>query len=201
MKLVTKFSRKDLYSIPNILCYIRFLLIPVFVVTYIRASGPKGYIQAATVVFLSGLTDFLDGFIARKFNMITELGKLIDPLADKLTQASLIFVLVVKVKWMFLLLILFVIMQLFLLVAGLVMLKKGTKLNGAKWFGKVSTTVFYATMLGLVAVPTLSQKVTNGLLLVCGAFLLLSFLMYINEYVLMYHSLKAKEAKENIEEH
>lgn len=195
MKLVTRFSRKDLYSIPNILCYIRFLLIPVFVVTYIRASDPKGYIQAATVVFLSGLTDFLDGFIARKFNMITELGKLIDPLADKLTQASLIFVLVVKVRWMFLLLILFVIMQLFLLVAGLVMLKKGTKLNGAKWFGKVSTTVFYATMLGLVAIPTLSQKVTNGLLLVCGAFLLLSFLMYINEYVLMYHSLKGKEAK------
>jgi cardiolipin synthase len=196
MKLVAKFSKKDLWSIPNILCYIRFLLVPVFVITYIRANEPKGYIQAATVVFLSGLTDFLDGFIARKFNMITELGKLIDPLADKLTQASLIFVLVVKIKWMFLLLILFVIMQLFLLVAGLVMLKKGTKLNGAKWFGKVSTTVFYATMLGLVAIPTLSQKVTNGLLLVCGAFLLLSFLMYINEYVIMYHSLKGKATKE-----
>jgi cardiolipin synthase len=196
MKLVAKFSRKDLWSIPNILCYIRFLLVPVFVITYIRANEPKGYIQAATVVFLSGLTDFLDGFIARKFNMITELGKLIDPLADKLTQASLIFVLVVKIRWMFLLLILFVMMQLFLLVAGLVMLKKGTKLNGAKWFGKVSTTVFYATMLGLVAVPTLSQKVTNGLLLVCGTFLLLSFLMYINEYVIMYHSLKAKATKE-----
>lgn len=196
MKLVAKFSRKDLWSIPNILCYIRFLLVPVFVITYIRANEPKGYIQAATVVFLSGLTDFLDGFIARKFNMITELGKLIDPLADKLTQASLIFVLVVKIRWMFLLLILFVMMQLFLLVAGLVMLKKGTKLNGAKWFGKVSTTVFYATMLGLVAVPTLSQKVTNGLLLVCGTFLLLSFLMYINEYVIMYHALKAKATKE-----
>lgn len=195
MKIVTKFSKRDLWSIPNILCYIRFLLIPVFVVTYIRASEPKGYIQAATVVFFSGLTDFLDGFIARRWNMITELGKLIDPLADKLTQASLIFVLAVKIKWMFLLLILFVIMQLFLLVAGLVMLKKGTKLNGAKWFGKVSTTVFYATMLSLVAVPTLSNKLTNGLLLVCGAFLLLSFLMYINEYVIMYHNLKMKEDK------
>ncbi len=195
MKLVTRFSRKDLWSIPNILCYIRFLLIPVFIITYIRANDSKGYIQAATVVFFSGLTDFLDGFIARKFDMVTELGKLIDPLADKLTQASLIFVLVVKIKWMFLLLILFVIMQLFMLVAGLVMLKKGTKLNGAKWFGKVSTTVFYATMLGLVAVPTLSLNMTNGLLLVCGAFLLLSFLMYINEYVRMYRSLKVKQQK------
>lgn len=193
MKLVTKFSKKDLWSIPNILCYIRFLLIPVFVVTYIRADEPKQYIQAATVVFLSGLTDFLDGFIARRFDMVTELGKIIDPLADKLTQASLIFILVVKIKWMFLLLILFVVMQLFLLVAGIVMLKKGTKLNGAKWFGKVSTTVFYATMLVLVAVPTLKVGITNILMMVCGAFLLLSFLMYINEYVLMYHSLKKKE--------
>ncbi len=196
MKLVTKFSRKDLWSIPNILCYIRFLLIPVFVITYIRANEPKGYLQAAAVVFFSGLTDFLDGFIARRFNMVTDLGKLIDPLADKLTQASLIFVLVVKIRWMFLLLILFVIMQLFLLVAGLVMLKKGLKLNGAKWFGKVSTTVFYATMLVLVAVPTLSHDVTNILLLFCGAFLLLSFLLYINEYLIMYHSIRVKAVKE-----
>lgn len=193
MKLVSKFSKKDLWSIPNILCYIRFLLIPVFVVTYIRADEPKQYFQAAAVVFLSGLTDFLDGFIARRFDMVTELGKIIDPLADKLTQASLIFILVVKIKRMFLLLILFVIMQLFLLVAGIVMLKKGTKLNGAKWFGKVSTTVFYATMLVLVAVPTLRIGITNILMMVCGAFLLLSFLMYIKEYVLMYHRLKSKE--------
>ena len=193
MKLVSKFSKKDLWSIPNILCYIRFLLIPVFVVTYIRADEPKQYFQAAAVVFLSGLTDFLDGFIARRFDMVTELGKIIDPLADKLTQASLIFILVVKIKWMFLLLILFVIMQVFLLVAGIVMLKKGTKLNGAKWFGKVSTTVFYATMLVLVAVPTLRIGITNILMMVCGAFLLLSFLMYIKEYVLMYHRLESKE--------
>ncbi len=191
MKLVTKFSKKDLWAIPNILCYIRFLLIPVFVLTYIRANEPKQYIQAAAIVFLSGLTDFLDGFIARKFDMITELGKIIDPLADKLTQASLIFILVVEIKGMFLLLIIFVMMQLFLLVAGLVMLKKGTKLNGAKWFGKVSTTVFYATMLALVALPTLKASVTNALMTVCGAFLLLSFLMYINEYIMMYRNLKS----------
>lgn len=190
MKLITKFTKKDLYSIPNILCYIRFLLIPAFVILYIRAEEPKEYLQAAAVVMVSGLTDFLDGFIARKFHMVTELGKLIDPLADKLTQASLIFVLIVKIKWMFLLLILFVVMQLFLLVAGIVMLKKGTKLNGAKWFGKVSTTVFYATMLILVAVPTLSSSTANALMLVCGGFLLLSFLLYVREYVIMYQRLK-----------
>ncbi len=191
MKVLTKFTKKDLWAVPNILCYIRFLLIPIFVVTYIRADNPKQYITSAAVVFLSGLTDFLDGFIARRFDMVTDLGKIIDPLADKLTQAALIFVLVVKIRWMFLLLILFVVMQLFLLVAGLVMLKKGKKLNGAKWFGKVSTTVFYATMLVLVAVPGLKEETANVLMLVCGAFLLLSFLMYINEYIMMYRNLTA----------
>jgi cardiolipin synthase len=158
-----------------------------------KAEQPGEYLRAALVVLASGMTDFLDGFIARRFNMITDLGKIIDPLADKLTQASLIFVLSVKIKWMVLLFVLFVLMQLFLLVAGIVMLKKGTKLNGAKWFGKVSTTVFYAVMLVLVAIPALNITVTNVLMIVCGAFLLLSFLLYIKEYVHMYHSLKSTE--------
>lgn len=185
MKVLTKFSKKDLWTVPNILCYIRFILIPVFIYLYIKAQEPREYLQAAAVVFVSGLTDFFDGFIARTFHMVTDLGKLIDPIADKLTQASLIFVLVVKVKWMFLLLILFVIMQLFMLAAGLVMLKKNKRLNGAKWFGKVSTTMFYATMLFLVAIPTLKGSVTNLLMLVCGAFLFLSFVLYVKEYIKM----------------
>ena len=195
MKLLTKFKKKDLWSIPNILCYIRFLLIPIFVFLYIKAVEPKEYLQAAAIVLLSGMTDFFDGFIARTFHMVTDLGKVIDPLADKLTQAALIFVLVVKIKWMFLLLILFVMMQLFLLVAGLVMLKKGKKLNGAKWFGKVSTTVFYAIMVVLIAIPspTLDTAVINILLLICGIFLLLSFLLYIKEYIDMYSGLRSTE--------
>ncbi len=156
-----------------------------------KAEEPKEYLQAAAVVFVSGLTDFFDGFIARTFDMVTELGKLIDPIADKFTQAALIFVLVVKIKWMFLLLILFAIMQLFLLFAGIFMLRKDKRLNGSKWFGKVSTTVFYAVMLILISIPKLSARLTNILMLVCGAFLLLSFLLYAKEYLKMYRELKA----------
>ncbi len=189
MKLISKFSKSDLIKIPNILCYIRLLLIPCFVILYIKAESPRDYLRAGLVVFISGLTDFFDGMIARKFDMITDFGKLIDPLADKLTQAALIFVLVVKIRWMFLLLILFVLMQAFLLIAGIVMLRKGTKLNGAKWFGKVSTTIFYAVMLVLISVPTLGYSVTNILILICGGFLLLSLLMYAKEYTDLYHKL------------
>lgn len=193
MKILSKFNKKDLWTIPNILCYVRLALIPVFITMYIRAEEPGEYLQAALVVVISGLTDFLDGFIARNMNMVTEFGKLIDPLADKLTQASLIFVLVLKIRWMFLLLILFVVMQLFMLIAGLAMLKKGRRLDGAKWFGKISTTVFYITMIFLVAMPTLNTKVTNTLMFTCGVFLFLSFVLYVREYVYMYREIKEEE--------
>jgi cardiolipin synthase len=126
--------------------------------------------------------------------MVTEFGKLIDPLADKATQAALIFVLVVKIKWMFLLLILFVAMQLFMLIAGLAMLKKDRRLDGSKWFGKVSTTVFYAVMLVLVALPNLDQTIVNILMIICGAFLALSFALYAREYFRMYREVKREES-------
>lgn len=194
MKVLAKFTKKDLYSIPNILCYIRLIMIPIFLIRYISAETPREYMQAAIIVLISGITDFLDGFIARTFQMVTEFGKLIDPLADKLTQAALIFVLVVKTKGLIPLLILFVTMQLFMLGAGLLMLKKNKRLDGAKWFGKISTTVFYATMLLLVALPDLKPSMVNVLMIVCGAFLLLSFIMYVREYVLMYR--ESREEKE-----
>jgi cardiolipin synthase len=193
MKVLAKFSKKDLWTIPNILCYIRFLLIPLFVVLYIKAEEPKEYWQAAAVVLISGITDFLDGFIARSFNMITDFGKLIDPMADKLTQAALIFVLVVKIKYMFILLILFVVTQLFMLGAGIAMLQKDKRLNGAKWFGKVSTTVFYGVMLVLISMPKLNESIANILMLLCGMFLLLSFSLYVREYVKLYREAKAQE--------
>ncbi|HHT88271.1 MAG TPA: CDP-alcohol phosphatidyltransferase family protein [Clostridiales bacterium] len=193
MKILAKFTKKDLWSIPNILCYIRLLLIPAFVMQYIKADEPGEYVKAAAIVLASGLTDFLDGFIARTFDMITEFGKLIDPMADKLTQAALLFVLLVKIKYIYLLLILFVIMQLFMLIAGIAMLKKGKRLNGSKWFGKVSTTVFYAVMLVLIALPKLDQTTVNILMLICGVFLALSFALYIREYVRMYREVKQEE--------
>ena len=117
-----KISFKDVYSIPNILCYIRILLIPVFIYIYINANNTL---------------DFCDGFIARKFNQVTELGKLIDPIADKLTQAAIIIVLIFKFKWIFFLVILFFIKELYMLINGIILLRKGKILDCAMWFGKV----------------------------------------------------------------
>jgi cardiolipin synthase len=137
-------------------------------------------------VAIGCITDFLDGYIARKFNLITEFGKFIDPVADKLMQASLLFVLIIKIEGMFLLVILFVIKETLMAAAGFAMYRRGKKLDGAKWFGKVSTTVMYLVMLILVAVPSLNYWTATMLMLVCAGFLSLSFVLYMAEYIKMY---------------
>ena len=83
-------DRREIFSIPNLMGYFRILLIPLFSWMYCTADSTGDYYAAAVVVGISGLTDMFDGKIARRFNMITELGKFIDPLADKLTQAALL---------------------------------------------------------------------------------------------------------------
>ena len=79
-------NKKVLFNIPNCLCFFRILLIPLFLYVYFVADFKNRYIVAAFVLAISGISDFLDGFIARKFNMVTDFGKFIDPVADKLTQ-------------------------------------------------------------------------------------------------------------------
>ncbi|NLJ90638.1 MAG: CDP-alcohol phosphatidyltransferase family protein [Clostridiales bacterium] len=183
-------TKSELLALPNILCYIRLLLIPLFMILYLKAETNKEYYYAGFVVLVASFTDFLDGFIARKFNMITEFGKLLDPLADKLMQAALILVLILKIDYMYLLALVFIIKEIIMTIAAYVFVKKGKKLDGSKWFGKVSTTVFYITMLILIIFPRLSTSTTYFLMITCSSFLILSFVLYGREYYIMYKELK-----------
>ena len=182
-------TKSELLALPNILCYIRLLLIPLFMILYLKAETNKEYYYAGFVVLVASFTDFLDGFIARKFNMITEFGKLLDPLADKLMQAALILVLILKIDYMYLLALVFIIKEIIMTIAAYVFVKKGKKLDGSKWFGKVSTTVFYITMLILIIFPRLSTSTTYFLMITCSSFLILSFVLYGREYYIMYKEL------------
>ena len=173
-----KIKSKDIFNIPNSLSYIRILLIPFFVLVYMNAHDKQGYYLAASIILFSGFTDFLDGFIARRFNQITELGKTLDPIADKLTQAAIVFCLMFKIKWMFLLVILFVVKEIFMGIYSLVLLKKRKKLDGAMWFGKVSTAVFYATMFIIIAFPFIEPMYVNSLMAITGVFLAIACVNY-----------------------
>ena len=185
ISMKNKIQLQEVWSIPNILCYIRILLIPLFVWRYITASIPLDYDLAAAIIVLSGLTDFLDGFIARKFNQITELGKLIDPIADKLTQAAIAFVLVIRFEWMSLLLFVFIIKEMTMGIVCLILYREGKKLDGALWYGKLTTAVFYFTMIVLIAVPSLNLFMANTLIILTTFMLIFAFFMYMSIFMRM----------------
>ncbi len=174
-----RIDKREIFSIPNLMGYFRILLIPLFSWLYCTADSTGDYYAAAAVVGVSGLTDMFDGKIARRFNMITELGKFIDPLADKLTQAALLICLAVRYPLMRAVLVLFVIKEGFMLIMGALLLPRGKKLDGAMWFGKVCTAVLYAVLFLLLLLPGIGREAANVLIGICGVFLLFSFLMYI----------------------
>lgn len=188
-------TKKEIFSIPNILTYFRILLIPVFVVLYINSKENLSFhIASIAVVALSGLTDMLDGKIARHCNMITELGKIIDPVADKLTQCAIMVCLAVRYPLLWTFIGALVIKEITMAVLGMVFLKKGRKLKGAHWYGKVSTVVFYLVMITLLVVPPSKMpfEVSLVLILISGAFMIFSFIMYLTVYFNM-----ARDIKEN----
>ena len=93
-----KFAKDQIFTIPNILSFFRIALIPIIVWLYLT-NHP---VWALIVIILSGITDVIDGFIARKFNMITDFGKFVDPVADKLTQGIVMICLALRFPWMWL---------------------------------------------------------------------------------------------------
>lgn len=146
---------KGCWTIPNLLSVIRILLIPVFAVLFYRQE----YGWAILTLVLSGLSDFFDGKIARKFNQISALGKMLDPVADKLTQvtlAVLLFVLFNKAQdstlkafsWVFLV---FIVKEIVMVLGGAVMLACGIRPGAAEIYGKVATFAFYAIMILVIA--------------------------------------------------
>ena len=137
-----------LLTIPNIISMIRIALVPVFVILYFSNQ----FIYATIVLALSGFSDILDGTIARHFNMISSYGKVLDPLADKLTQGIAIICISIRHHIVIPLLILLCAKELTMLVASVRLLKKGFRPSEAKWWGKLSTVaVFIFLVLMLIS--------------------------------------------------
>lgn len=196
-----KLDIRDITKLPNLLTLVRIALIPFFVYVFLwedgmiqsdnaLMEGTNGYILAAIIVIISGLTDAADGIIARRFNMITDLGKALDPFADKLTQAAVVVCLVIRyneIWWLVAaLFMLIVIKEITLLILALLFLKKGQDLGGAKWFGKVSTIVFYILVIVLIGLPyiaTWAAAIMIGIMFVFNA---MAFFLYSREYYRMY---------------
>lgn len=144
---------KDLFTnwntIPNWMCFVRIALIPVFTVMFVKGM----YIPAFIVMIVAALTDVFDGKIARKFNMVSNLGKILDPIADKLSQMAIVIILIVKFwdGYLKYILFLFIVKELLMIIGGVVLLSKGMRPVAAEVWGKVATVVFYTFMIIIIA--------------------------------------------------
>lgn len=176
--MTEKIKTNEIFSIPNILCYLRFILIPVFCTIYLNADETTDYYIAAGILITAALTDWFDGFIARKFDMITDLGKVIDPIADKMMQAAIGLCLCKKYPFMWLLIGVLLIKESYMVIKGIVNLKKGKKINGAMWFGKVCTAVLFITMIALVVFPVLPLALVHSLIIINIIIMLFTLVMY-----------------------
>ena len=174
--------KKEIFTIPNLLSLFRLALLPVYVYIYLNATQTYQYVAAGAIMAVSCLTDMIDGRIARRFNMISTLGKILDPVADKITQFTLTVCLSLKHTQLLPVLALFVIKELFQAVVGLVHLRKGKMLPGALMAGKVCTTVLFVSLIALVLFPRIDPMAVNLIAFVDAVFLAVSFVSYIRAY-------------------
>ena len=174
--------KKEVFTIPNILSFFRLLLIPVYIYLYLTAQSTAQYVAAGLVLALSCLTDMVDGRIARKYHMVSKIGMLLDPVADKATQAALLVCLSMKYPILYPVLGLLVIKESFQLIALIIAFLNGKMLPGALLVGKVCTTVLFVSLIAIVLFPDIPSKIVNLIAVVDACFLGVSFVCYICAY-------------------
>lgn len=163
-------------TIPNILSLFRICLIPFIVCLYFVEQS---YFAAGCVLLLSGLTDIVDGFIARKFNMISNLGKVLDPIADKLTQAVMLVCLTVRFPWMLLPLAMMICKELSMMITGAWVIRRTGFVPGAVWHGKIATVLLYAMMFLHIFWSEIPTSLSTILIVVSTMMIGLSFVLYL----------------------
>mgnify|MGYP000496872628 FL=1 len=201
-----KENMKDLFkgwnTIPNWLSFIRIALIPVFAVLFVQGHQ----LIAVIIMIIAALTDLFDGKIARKFNQVSNLGKLLDPIADKLSQMAIVIVLLYSywdnpIKYLFFF---FIVKEVVMILGGALLLSKGMRPTAAEIWGKVATNVFYIAMIFVLAFGkngalcdvtgfTLPDVVTWILVILSALSALISLLGYAPGFIRQLKENKAKQ--------
>lgn len=176
--------KKEIFTIPNVLSMIRLALIPIYMIIYLNAENASHYYVSAGILAVSCLTDLIDGQIARRCNMVSTLGKMLDPFADKATQFTLIICLAIRRNLLLLwcLIALFVAKEGFQLIAGSIILHKGKILSGAVLPGKICTAILFISLVLMIMLPGLSDRMINIITIIDGVFMIISFISYILVY-------------------
>ncbi len=167
--------QKKILTIPNVLSFLRLCLIPVIVWLY---NYKQDYSLTVLVLLISGVTDIVDGIIARKCNMVSDFGKAFDPVADKLTQMAMLFCLVSRFPYMAVPLVLLVVKEVFTGITALITIKRTNTVKGAVWHGKLTTVALYSMMAIHLIWYNIPHAVSLILVGVCIGIMLMSFIMY-----------------------
>lgn len=174
-------------TVPNLLSFFRIILIPLYVYYFLFNDDPSHYIVSGVIFVISGLSDVADGIIARKFNMITNLGKILDPVADKLTHITVAFCLCLKHSYLIGLIIILFIKEALMLIGALVLRKrKVNETPSAKWWGKLCTVIVFITfvleIVSLVLEELIPIAINYTFVALSVIFLIFSFFNYLTVY-------------------
>ena len=186
--------REEILTIPNILSMLRILMIAAVVVLFVM----EYYLAAGIVLICSGITDILDGFIARKFHMVSALGKALDPFADKLTQFAVLICLTFFNKLILIPFVILVLRDAFMLLTGLSIFRKTHNTFSARWYGKVATLYTYALMCAMLVFKTQLEELPAllvSLIAVDGVLIAFSFVMYAIRNTRELHKIPEEEPK------
>lgn len=184
-------------NIPNALTILRLFLVPLFVFVYRIDNSLAIRISSASIFVVASLTDILDGYLARKYKMITDFGKLADPVADKLMQLSVISCLAVNNRISMWILSVFAFKEAVLIFGGLNLLKEKFVVQ-SKWSGKIATVILFlcVTVILVTDEATLPERKATVIMTISLFFTALAFFDYMSMYIRVKDKMqKSKEKK------
>lgn len=167
-------------KIPNVLTTLRIIMVFLFVYLYFSPLSYR-YIAAGSVFALAGATDVIDGYLARRFKVVSHLGKILDPVADKLMQIAVFICLYLEKLIPWWLLLLFATKEFILLLGGALILKRGKKMESSNWYGKVATVLIYLAVLPLVLFHSVQSPVWYLLMALAILWSFVALFLYIRD--------------------
>ncbi len=174
---------KKIITIPNILSLFRLGLAFVFLAVYLNADDPTGHYIALGILVLSGITDVVDGKIARHFQMISDVGKILDPFADKVTQGLVMLALISHYPAMIIEIGIFVMREAYMVFMGLKVIGTTGWNEGALWYGKLNTVILHGTSMILILCYNIPYIIANILIGICSISILFCFYKYHREFM------------------
>lgn len=169
-----KFSKEQICTIPNFLSFFRIVLIPFIIWTYV-VQEPY---WALALIVLSGVTDVVDGFIARKFHMVTDFGKGLDPIADKLTQGVIMIALIFNFPRMWVPVVIMAVKEALAFTLRFIAFKKTQIVQSAEWHGKLTTVLLYLMIVTHIVWPEIPQTVSLVYVAVVSTLMVVSCILY-----------------------